>query len=65
MAKLNKQQTLELIQSIVSNTINENIDLFKKDKAPQLETMLNSELEANFKPKRGGNSVKINDEGEI
>jgi len=64
--KLNKTQTADLVATIVAQTLAENTDLFKKDKAPILEDLLISNLKGAIGPKTGGGtSTKVNEDGKV
>ena len=66
MPKLNKTQTLELVAATVANVIAQSTDLFKKDKAPGFEEVLQHRIAAILAPKHGGGtSTKVNDEGQV
>ena len=66
MPKLNKQQTLDLVATTVANVIAQSTDLFKKDKAPGFEEVLQHRIAAILAPKSGGGtSTKVNDDGEV
>ena len=66
MPKLNKQQTLDLVATTVANVIAQSTDLFKKDKAPGFEEVLQHRIAAILAPKHGGGtSTKVNDEGDV
>lgn len=64
--KLNKTQQLELMNSIITTTINSHSDLLKKDKCDTLIQLLQTELAAQFAPRNGGgSSTKIDEDGNV
>lgn len=66
MSKLNKTQTANLVTATVKQIIEENIELFKKDKAPILEEELTKALHVVVGPKTGGGVTdKVNENGDV